>query len=370
MIRSIEGLRGLAALMVVFFHAYIMSRWGGTPAGWGLVQNAWLFVDLFFVISGVIMAAVYGERLHSGQQLRGFFIKRFFRLYPLHLVTTLTAIGAVIFVQSAKWGLGLAGIQLGGEKPFAVEFFSLPYFILELLMLQGLGIMTEALHNYPSWSLSVEFWIYLIFALLFFNVRSKPTRLWISVLTVLACLVYFVQPGTGLPARPFTSDVHGLPRGLLSFFLGVLIWYGWEQMRGISARQPAWLLTLVQLAAAALSLWLVIYRAELGAWVYAIPFAFGVLVWSVLPDRGAVAALLQSRPLQWLGVHSYSIYLVHVSVLTIFEWPGRRFDEPLKYAVLAVYVLAVFIASMISYRWIEVPWRERGRQIAERVEGR
>ena len=92
MIRSIEGLRGVAALMVVFFHAFILARWGGAPAQWGIVQNAWLFVDLFFVISGVIMAAVYGERLRNGAQLRGFFIKRFFRLYPLHLVTTFSAI--------------------------------------------------------------------------------------------------------------------------------------------------------------------------------------------------------------------------------------------------------------------------------------
>ena len=175
MIRSIEGLRGVAALMVVFFHAFVLARWGGAPAQWGLVQNAWLFVDLFFVISGAIMAMVYGQRLQDGRQVRAFFIKRFFRLYPLHLVTTLTAIGAVIVVQGAKWAAAQAGIQLGGEQPFAVEFFKLSYFLLELVMLQGVGIMTEALHNYPSWSLSVEFWLYLAFAVLFFFVRSRPT---------------------------------------------------------------------------------------------------------------------------------------------------------------------------------------------------
>jgi len=64
-IRSIEGLRGVAALMVVFFHAFVLTRWGGAPAQWGLVQNAWLFVDLFFVISGAIMAMVYGQRLQD-----------------------------------------------------------------------------------------------------------------------------------------------------------------------------------------------------------------------------------------------------------------------------------------------------------------
>ena len=87
---------------------------------------------------------------------------------------------------------------------------------------------------------------------------------------------------------------------------------------------------------------------------------------SLLPDRGVVAAFLQTRPLQWLGVHSYSIYLVHVTVLTVFDWPGRKFGEPLKYAVVAVFVLAVLLAARCTYRWIEVPWRDRGKRLAGR----
>lgn len=355
--------------MVVFFHAFILARWGGVPAGWGLVQNAWLFVDLFFVISGVIMAAVYGERLRSGAQLRGFFIKRFYRLYPLHLVTTFSAIGAVILVQGAKWGAAQFGIQLGGEAPFAVEFFSLPYLLLELLMLQGLGIMTEALHNYPSWSLSVEFWLYLVFALLCFVVRNTRVRLLLSLAVVLGCLGWFLRPGSGLPASPLSADVHGLPRGLLSFFIGVLVWHGWTAVRGSCARLPDWLPGLLQLLLGALALLMVASKPALGAWVYAIPAVFGLWVWSLLPDRGLLAALLQTRGLQWLGVHSYSIYLVHVTVLTCFDWPARRFDEPLKYGVVLVFLLAVFALSAFSYRWIEVPWRRKGRQLAAGVSG-
>lgn len=369
MIRSIEGLRGVAALMVVFFHAFILARWGGAPAQWGIVQNAWLFVDLFFVISGVIMAAVYGERLRNGAQLRGFFIKRFFRLYPLHLVTTFSAIAAVICVQGAKWAAAQAGIQLGGEPPFLAEFFSFPYLVLELLMLQGMGIMTVALHNYPSWSLSVEFWLYLVFALLFFRVRSTRARVLLAVAIVAGCLVHFLQPAGGLSYHPLAMDVHGLPRGLLSFFIGVLVWHGWTEMRPDSALLPAWLQSALQVVLGALAVVLVARKPELGAWVYAIPFAFGLWVWSLLPDRGLVAALLHARPLQWLGVHSYSIYLVHVTVLTFFDWPARKFDGPLKYGVIIAFLLAVFVTSAITYRWIEVPWRERGKRLAERAQG-
>jgi len=303
-IRSIEGLRGVAALMVVFFHAFVLARWGGVPAQWGLVQNAWLFVDLFFVISGAIMAMVYGQRLQDGRQVRAFFIKRFFRLYPLHLVTTLTAIGAVIVVQGAKWAAAQAGVQLGGEQPFAVEFFKLSYFLLELVMLQGVGIMTEALHNYPSWSLSVEFWLYLAFAVLFFFVRSTRARVWASVAIVVLCLDHFLRVFSGLGPQVLAPDVHGMPRGLLSFFIGVLVWYGWQAVQPRLRNLSSPVLGACQLVLAVLSLALIDMRADLGAWVYAIPFVFGLWVWSLLPDRGVVAAFLQEEGFHARAYHA------------------------------------------------------------------
>ena len=247
-----------------------------------------------------------------------------------------------------------------------MEFFKLSYFLLELVMLQGVGIMTEALHNYPSWSLSVEFWLYLAFAVLFFFVRSIRARVWASVAIVVLCLDHFLRVFSGLGPQVLAPDVHGMPRGLLSFFIGVLVWYGWQAVQPRLRHLSSPVLGACQLVLAVLSLALIDMRADLGAWVYAIPFVFGLWVWSLLPDRGVVAALLQTRPLQWLGVHSYSIYLVHVTVLTFFDWPGRKFGEPLKYAVVAVFVLAVLLAARCTYRWIEVPWRDRGKRLAGR----
>ena len=71
LIRSLEGLRGLAALLVALFHVYVYGRWGGLPAQSGILQHAWLFVDLFFVISGYVRAAAYGARLGSPAMLAG-----------------------------------------------------------------------------------------------------------------------------------------------------------------------------------------------------------------------------------------------------------------------------------------------------------
>ena len=100
----------------------------------------------------------------------------------------------------------------------------------------------------------------------------------------------------------------------------------------------------------------------------AIPFAFALLVLMLLPDRGIVARCLQTRPLKWLGLHSYAIYLTHVSVQTFVDWPGRSLPEPAKHLVGLVFLAAVLGLSALCYRFVEVPWRERGRGAAARIE--
>ena len=65
----------------------------------------------------------------------------------------------------------------------------MPYLVLGLWMLQGMGIMAVALHSYPSWLLPVEFWLYQVFELLFFSVRSTQMRMLLAVAIVAGCLV-------------------------------------------------------------------------------------------------------------------------------------------------------------------------------------
>lgn len=392
MIRSIEGLRGIAATLVVLFHAYVYGMWGGLPAQSGVLQHAWLFVDLFFVISGYVMASAYSDRLDSPRSAAAYMVRRFFRLYPLHIVTTATALLAVIGVQTAKLILAAYGLTIGTEAPFAVEFFNLKLLGLDLLLLQGVGIMRMEIHNYPSWSISVEFWLYLVFALLMLAIRGRAARIAVSAAIVVLCLAYFVTYWSTAPEALRTLDTRGLPKGMLSFFQGVLLYHLYQRIRpwldeapGAAAhgerRQEApgldgprdrglalGALSAAQVAAAGLALYLVDQQHLLGTYQLLIPFAFALLVLLVLPDRGLVASLLQTRPIQWLGRHSYSIYLTHVTVLTVLDWPGRTVPEPAKHLVVLVSLGVVFAFSALTYRYVEAPWRERGKRIARRIE--
>ena len=384
----------MAALLVALFHAYVYSQWGGFPASSGVLQHAWLFVDLFFVISGYVMAAAYGNRLDSGRAAAGYMVRRFFRLYPLHIVTTASVLLAVIAVQTAKLLLAWQGIHVGREAPFEFEFFNLKLLGLDLLLLQGVGIMRMEIHNYPSWSISVEFWLYLMFALLMLVVRPRVARIAMSVLIVGMSLAYFVIYWSTAPEELRTLDTRGLPRGMLSFFQGVLVFHlhRWLSARWAGHARPlaaagagvddlrkagrvgstrstssGWL-GAAQVLAVILALYLVDRQPQLGTAQLASPFAFALVVLLLVPDRGIVAQLLQTRPMQWLGLHSYSIYLTHVTVLTLLDWPGRAVPEPAKHLVGLLYVAAVFAASMLTYRYIEAPWRQRGRRVADRIE--
>lgn len=387
MIRSIEGLRGIAALLVALFHAYVYGQWGGFPAASGVLRHAWLFVDLFFVISGYVMASAYSERLDSLRSAAAYVVRRFFRLYPLHIVTTATALLAVIGVQTAKLLLSRYGLKLGNEAPFAGEFFNIKLLGLDLLLLQGVEILRmENLHNYPSWSISVEFWLYIAFALLMIAVRTRAIRISMSVAIVALCVAYFITYWSAAPEALRTLDTKGLPRGMLSFFQGVLLFYLWERVGGYlggamdrtasdRGRLPSstlgtmsgGALSVAQVTAAGLALYLVEQQHLLGTAQLMIPFSFSLLVLLLLSDRGVVALWLQTRAIQWLGRHSYSIYLTHATVLTVVDWPGRSIPGPAKHLVGLLFLGTVLGFSALTYRYIEAPWRDHGKAIADRL---
>ena len=78
--RAVDGLRGIAALLVVFLHV----EWPSHIASTTFIRNGYLAVDLFFILSGLVITANYGTRIVSVSDARRFMTLRFFRLYPLH----------------------------------------------------------------------------------------------------------------------------------------------------------------------------------------------------------------------------------------------------------------------------------------------
>jgi peptidoglycan/LPS O-acetylase OafA/YrhL len=147
-IPGLDGLRGIAALAVVAFHFNIFflpqARLAGILPG---VSHAYLAVDLFFLMSGFVMAHVYGRLLAANwrEHWRRFVIARFARLYPVFAVTLV-----VMFVAVALSHIPLTYVLFSGRT-----------LALQPLMLQQ---WTSGLSwNYPSWSISTETEAYVYF---------------------------------------------------------------------------------------------------------------------------------------------------------------------------------------------------------------
>ena len=178
-VASLDGLRGVAALMVMAFHFNLFFL---PQAGFSTIvpflNRAYLAVDLFFLLSGFVMAHVYGRQLAANREAhwRRFVLARFARLYPLFAIATLTLVVLVALYDAHEDGVSFSGRSLA----------------LEALMLQqwcsGLS------WDYPSWSISTEAEAYIFF--IFFAgilLAGKYPRL-----MVMCCILVLVGEGLGL----------------------------------------------------------------------------------------------------------------------------------------------------------------------------
>ena len=148
---SLTSIRWFLALGVVLFH-YQLNMLAPDAAGWGLIERARLPVDVFFVLSGLVLAHVYSRQVEQGRYShRRFLVARFARIYPAHI-----AMLAVIVVLAA------VAIGLGQRlEPFDYGLDGL--FAAALLIHAWFPITAGNEWNGPSWSLSAEWGAYLLF---------------------------------------------------------------------------------------------------------------------------------------------------------------------------------------------------------------
>jgi peptidoglycan/LPS O-acetylase OafA/YrhL len=357
---GLESLRGIAALTVALYHV----SWQSHFVHWSFVRNGALMVDFFFVLSGFVLFHSYGERLGTWASTVRFLVIRFGRLYPLHLASLL----AFVAIECAKWGAVRFHLANVGSVPFAQN--TPGALISNLLLIHGLGVYDQPTWNIPSWSISVEFYIYALFALVVALFPKKPLLLAASgVLAIVGLLVSWKAAG-GLDS----TAKYGFFRGLLGFFCGVIAWHCYAALRRrFGGRMLAGAAVTLGALTVAFLCWM---QRGLNDF-FAIPlFVAIVLVTALLDSRGT--SLLDSRALVWLGTISYSVYMVHPVIIWGFEFVLQyvlKLPRPDYYAtgvwtgdaVVLVYAAAVVIVSGWTFRHIEDRFRRKIRQAVERV---
>jgi peptidoglycan/LPS O-acetylase OafA/YrhL len=155
----LDGWRGLAALLVALHHISLLTV--SHFYSLSFVQHSFLFVDFFFVLSGFVIAHAYVTRLWSLNEASLFVVRRVGRLWPLHIFV----LGLLIAFQLAKAvAERLAGMSIG-EPAFSEATPAIVSAIwTNVLLIHSLGIHDKLTWNGASWSISTEFYTYLIFA--------------------------------------------------------------------------------------------------------------------------------------------------------------------------------------------------------------
>ncbi|MEO6150550.1 MAG: acyltransferase [Mucilaginibacter sp.] len=353
--------RGVFSSLVVFFH---MSAFSNTPIiNNEFVYNADLFVDFFFVLSGFVIAYSY-QFIATANDLRRFFKKRFFRLYPLHFIILLLF---VLIELTKHFAANYVQVnQLDNQHNNITTFLS-NLFLLNSVKLPGVD---DVSWNIASWSISAEMIAYFVFglAVIFIN-RGKLTagRNFVYALIVIAAfsaLYYFT--GSFELTRSFD---YGFLRGIAGFFVGVLCFNTFNYSKTWLRTLQNSLFSVLEVSALAITLVFVwngdTFKAH--GFIYEILFFITILIFAF--EKGWLSGMLKKVPiLHETGKLSYSIYMIHTLVLSLFNVVFIRLLKlpPSAYAYLfVVNYLIIFWLSRRTFKYIEMRFN-----LANKTEGK
>ena len=342
-IKSLTGIRGLAALYVAFYHFLEPFNKTTQYNVRNFLKHGYNSVDMFFILSGFVMT-LSSKKLFDGVITRHnymlFMKRRFARIYPIYLVLTLITF-ALVF-----------------------KFREINRLLINLLLLQILPTFKSIVG--PSWSLSAEWLAYLCFPFFVMFVYKYSSRTWDVICWILSfSLLLFVS----LNNSNFLNGFQKLPHlnGSLDRFLGfsaILRCFS-EYLMGIAIYK---IFTKYKIKyfkyyhyTALPSFFLIIILLFLPNNDIVLVFLFCVLIFSLSTDTGVIAQLLSSAPIYFLGEISYSLYLIHAILVRADKNLYKRlliYDiQYLNVINVVIFFIALILFSYIGYKFVEIPSR-------------
>ena len=311
---TLDGLRGAAAVAVVLFHAGAISPLA-MPGGY-------LAVDLFFVLSGFVIARAYLDMLRAGQW-RDFLRRRVVRLYPMYLVGCVLGIAATMIVALSR-----------GEPPSIGAIV----FALFLLPWPNPGYLFPVIN--PAWSLFFEALVNLALAAL----RPLHGRALLASAVLgpgAVLLVLALRDGQLAQGAYWWNAGGGLARAAFSFSAGIALSTLKERERVFGS----WLAYALPIA-----LFILLMLAPKDRTFIDIACVFGIfpaMIW-----LGARIEAPKAWPMSALGDASYPLYCIHSPVLIVGLAVARRLPETAAmlgaFLVIALIVVAYFLARIVD----------------------
>lgn len=351
-IPALDGVRGLAALMVLFCHFWFWDVW---KSHWWyeVAHSGWLGVDLFFVLSGFLITGILLDTKGRPGYFSRFYQRRLLRIFPLYYFSILLSFAVVLFIDqrpdklwdgydSLAWYLAFipnVATALKGGWPWQTNWVGLAHL----------------------WSLAVEEQFYLLWPLVVLFLPRKGLAFLCGIL--LFAGYYFRVWTDGIFGRPWSEASYVLPYcrmdGLAAgSLLAVALRLGWLSFRDWQHE----LVRDVTMAAAMLTFYqLVAGNSHWRGTLVAITFMGAVLLAQTPQSR--IHRWCQAAWLRHIGKYSYALYVFHQMFIMVY-W--KIFREPLEWlglslpVVQAIYHVLAFGATYglarLSWRYLEKPF--------------
>ncbi len=351
----LDGLRGVAALLVVLFHVFEIHSNGDHSKQ--IMNHGYLAVDFFFLLSGYVIAYAYDDRWGK-MTLVDFFKRRIIRLHPMIIIGSL--LGAATFYFQNAPGMGWGGIA------------DVPFWKLMLVMVIGFTLIPvgkgldirgwSEMHplNGPAWSLFYEYIANIVYAL-FLRRISKLILTGLVLVAAGITISYALTNPAGDIIGGWSIDATQLKIGFIRlsfpFLAGLLLartaklYYTKHAFLGASALLV--ILFLVPRIGGADNLWMNgLYEC------FCLMIMFPFIVW--LGAGGKVKGKKASKICKFLGDISYPIYITHFPIIYIYmAWVSNNnltLDESWPAGLLCV-VVSIMVAYL-SMKLYDIPVRE------------
>jgi peptidoglycan/LPS O-acetylase OafA/YrhL len=311
---NLNILRGLAALWIVLYHLkdeiYLNKYF--------LFSHGFLAVDFFFILSGFVMSSSY-LNLSSLKKIIIFLKKRFYKIYPLHFLNLMFFLISLVFFE-----------VISNEKIiFFHDNFKFDSFIYQLLLINGLGIENQLNWNVPSWAISTQFFVYIIFIFMTKIKSKKINNLFFIFLFLFFLKIFYLKK---------TLNYHydfGIIRNLFEFYIGNLIF-----------TYRNFLIKKIKILVILFLILLLIYNIMKSELIFIPLFAIIIILGIATKD-------LKMKYLNYIGKISYSIFVNQWFIILFLNFLKKDILNLNLFFYLFINITLIIIVSVVTYEKIE-----------------
>jgi len=326
---TLDGLRGILAIAVVIHHysMHFELKW---------MNNAWVAVDIFFIISGFVITHSYERRITEGESFYNFMYRRLNRLYPMFLFAViLSVIGFYLFTTTPNTILI--------EKAL-LSSFALPYYGSDTTSITATNISSAVYPlNDPAWSLFFEFFVSAIFFYAIFFLKTMKIKITFFILTSILYFiaVYNYGPHPGWSKHNFLG---GFPRVIFYFFIGYFLYHIYRKFNNGHSLVFATLLVM----------YIISFNIQYWNLVYILLALSPILVLSATKSKFFENTTF-SKPIFLIGAISYPLYITHFVLIlyldNLFDFNEYTPETKLIfYTFIAILMATIFTQSEIYIR--------------------